>query len=153
MFRRPTLLFDDKEDNIALVRNIGVESDGIVVKRTRRNENDPHIEGFRYEPNPFMWIPVIQDFCDAAVARGWNVLPAHRAEVQDPTPTPPSASAEEAGAADTVERQELPADWEAVWSEIDQEFWYRNTRTGVAMWERPDPRAPSTSLTTLRPHQ
>ena len=118
LFRKPSLLFDDKEENIELVQRIGIESDGVVVKRPRYYGNFAPESGFRYESNPYQWLPIIRDFCDACVERGWDVRPAVR-------PVDPAQSGR------------LPDGWQALWSEEHREFYYAHSETNETTWERP----------------
>ena len=118
LFRKPSLLFDDKEENVELVRRIGIESDGILVKRPRWFGQFVPRPGFRYEADPYQWLPIIRDFCDASVERGWNVRPADR-------PVAP------------VRPSRLPDGWEAFWSQAHGEFYYVNRETRETTWERP----------------
>ena len=118
LMTRPTLIFDDKKENITLVRKRGVESDGILVKRPNLRSNVSQESDFRCEADPYRWIPIIQDFCDQSAGRGYGVRPAQR--TASPTQLTPRL---------------LPTGWHSVWSDEHDEFYFWNPRTGEVTWD------------------
>ena len=65
LFGKPVLLFDDKEDNIDLLRQRSIQPeaplDGIVVKRGRKAHH--HVRrNYRYENDPLLWADCVRNF-------------------------------------------------------------------------------------------
>ena len=122
LFGQPCLLFDDKEENVSLVRQKGLDSGGIVVKRLGPYPDYERLANFTYMANPYRWLPIIRDFCDLRVAMGWRILLATRTE---PNPVR------------TIDPVPLPLEWEPVWDYEHRCLYLYNTRTRRTRWDRP----------------
>ena len=61
VLNKPALLFDDKEENVALFERASPWQTGFVVKRGRKARHH-HTLGFFYEADPRRWLDMITRF-------------------------------------------------------------------------------------------